>query len=94
MLGLLLLVMFAFAHIHRFIMFRAEMAKFEARQLESARESDAGKNHSMALTATLTFIRRRTLNTRSGQFSVLSCIRPISASLLNRLLFYGFPRCI
>ncbi len=41
LLGLLLLVMFAFAHIDRFIMFRAEMAKFEARQLESARESDA-----------------------------------------------------
>jgi sortase A len=39
LLGLLLLVMFAFAHIHRFIMFRAEMAKFEARQLESAKES-------------------------------------------------------
>jgi len=34
-LGLLLLVVFAFAHIHRFIMFRAEMAKFEARKLES-----------------------------------------------------------
>jgi sortase A len=33
--GLLLLVVFAFAHIHRFIMFRAEMARFEARQLES-----------------------------------------------------------
>jgi sortase A len=41
LLGLLLLAMFAFAHIHRFIMFRAEMAKFEARQLESARESDS-----------------------------------------------------
>jgi sortase A len=39
--GLLLLVMFALAHIHRFIMLRAEMAKFEARQLESVRESDA-----------------------------------------------------
>ena len=39
LLGLLLLVMFAFAHIHRFIMFRAEMAKFEARQLESTKES-------------------------------------------------------
>jgi sortase A len=37
-LGLLLLVVFAFAHIHRFIMFRAEMAKFEARQLESTNE--------------------------------------------------------
>src|SRR5450631_430190 len=35
LLGLLLLVAFAFAHIHRFIMFRAEMAKFQARQLES-----------------------------------------------------------
>jgi hypothetical protein len=41
LLGLLLLAMFAFAHIHRFIMFRAEMAKFEARHLESARDSDA-----------------------------------------------------
>src|ERR1019366_2233091 len=40
-LGLLLLAMFAFAHIHRFIMFRAEMAKFEARQLETAKEGDA-----------------------------------------------------
>jgi sortase A len=51
LLGLLLLAMFAFARIHRFIMFRAEMAKFEARQLESAKESDArteaidGANH-------------------------------------------------
>ena len=36
-LGLLLLVVFAFAHIHRFIMFRAEMAKFETRQLESSK---------------------------------------------------------
>ena len=43
LLGLLLLVMFAFAHIHRFIMFRAVMAEFEARQLESAKESDARK---------------------------------------------------
>ena len=42
LLGLLLLVMFAFAHIHRFVMFRAEMAKFETRQLESANESAAG----------------------------------------------------
>jgi sortase A len=41
-LGLLLLAMFAFAHIHRFIMFRAEMAKFEARHLQSAKGSAAG----------------------------------------------------
>jgi sortase A len=42
LLGLLLLVMFAFAHIHRFIMFRAEMAKFKTRQLESTKEGAAG----------------------------------------------------
>jgi sortase A len=42
-LSLLLLAMFAFAHIHRFIMFRTEMAKFETRQLESTKESAAGK---------------------------------------------------
>lgn len=43
LLGLLLLVMFAFAHIHRFVMFRAEMARFEARQPESTNnESAAG----------------------------------------------------
>jgi hypothetical protein len=41
-LGLLMLFAFAFAHIHRFIMFHAEMAKFEARQLESPQESTAG----------------------------------------------------
>ena len=42
-LGLLLLVMFAFAHIDRFIMFRAEMARYEARQPESTNnESAAG----------------------------------------------------
>jgi sortase A len=41
-LGLLLLAMFAFAHIHRFIMFRAEMVKFEAAQLESPAEGAAG----------------------------------------------------
>jgi sortase A len=41
-LGLLLLVVFAFAHIHRFIMFRAEMAKFEAGQLESSKGGAAG----------------------------------------------------
>jgi len=38
LLGLLLLGVFAIAHIHRFVMFRAEMAKFENRQLESAKE--------------------------------------------------------
>ena len=42
LVGLLLLFMFAFAHIHRFIMFRAEMAKFETRQLESTKEVAAG----------------------------------------------------
>jgi sortase A len=42
LLGLLLLAMFAFAHIHRFIMFRAEVAKFETRQLESTDEGAAG----------------------------------------------------
>ena len=41
-LGLLLLVVFAFAHIHRFIMFRAGMAEFETRQLESTKEGAAG----------------------------------------------------
>jgi sortase A len=41
--GLLLVGMFAFAHIHRFIMVRAEMAKFQAGQLESTREGAAGK---------------------------------------------------
>ncbi len=41
-LGLVLLAMFAFAHIHRFITFRAEVANFEARQLESAKGSAAG----------------------------------------------------
>jgi sortase A len=42
LLGLLLLVMFAFAHIHRFVMFREEMAKFETRQLQSTKEGAAG----------------------------------------------------
>jgi hypothetical protein len=42
LLGLLLLVMFGFAHIHRFIMLRAEMAKFETRQLESTKEGAPG----------------------------------------------------
>lgn len=42
LLGLLLLVIFAFAHIHRVIMFRAEMAKFETRQLESTKQGAAG----------------------------------------------------
>ena len=38
LLGLLFLVMFTFAYIHRFIMFRAEMAGFEASQPKSAEE--------------------------------------------------------
>jgi len=42
LLGLPLLVMFVFAHIHRFVMFRGEMAKFETRQLESTNEGAAG----------------------------------------------------
>lgn len=37
-LGLLLLGLFSFAYIHRFVLFRAEMTKFEAKQLESAQE--------------------------------------------------------
>ena len=53
--GLLLLVVFAYAHIDRFVMFRAEMAKFETRQLESTREGAAeiettdGANHNIDL---------------------------------------------
>jgi len=42
-LGLLLLVMFAFAHIDRFIMFRAEMARFEAMQPESTNNESAAR---------------------------------------------------
>ncbi|HEV2396704.1 MAG TPA: class D sortase [Candidatus Sulfotelmatobacter sp.] len=42
LLGLLLLVVFALAHIHRFIMFRTEMEKFETRQLESTKQGAAG----------------------------------------------------
>src|ERR1700687_738724 len=41
-LGLLLLAMFAFAHIHRFMMFRAEMTKFEASQLAAGKVGDGG----------------------------------------------------
>lgn len=41
--GLLLLIMFAIARIHRFIMFRAEMARFEAKQLESAKDREASE---------------------------------------------------
>jgi sortase A len=42
LLGLLLLAMFAFAHIHRFIMCRADVAKFEVMQLESTQQGAAG----------------------------------------------------
>jgi sortase A len=45
LLGLVLLIVFSFAHIHRFIMFRAEMSEFGAKQNESAmqlQEADEG----------------------------------------------------
>ena len=45
LLELLLLVMFVFAHIHTFIMLRAEMATFEATQLESAKYAFAHPDH-------------------------------------------------
>jgi sortase A len=41
-LGSLLLAVFAFAHIDRFILFRAEMAKFEAAQPKSPKGGAAG----------------------------------------------------
>ena len=41
-LGFLLLAVFAFAHIHRFVMFRAEMGKFETRQLGATKVGAAG----------------------------------------------------
>lgn len=41
--GLLLLIIFAFVHVHRFIMYRAEMTRFEVRRLESAKGSHNGK---------------------------------------------------
>ena len=41
-LGLLLLIMFSLAHIHRFVTFRAEMKRFEAKQVESAVEQCKG----------------------------------------------------
>ena len=43
LLGLLLLSIFSFAHIHRFVMFRAEMTKFEARGVEPAEELNDAK---------------------------------------------------
>ena len=43
LLGTLLLIMFSLAHIHRFIMFRAEMERFVGKQLESAEEPRTGK---------------------------------------------------
>jgi sortase A len=43
LLGSLLLAVFAFAHVHRSIMSRAEIAKFETRPLESANEGAKGK---------------------------------------------------
>ncbi len=43
LLGLLLLVLFAFAHVHRFIMSRADVAKFETRQPEPTNKGAAGK---------------------------------------------------
>ena len=36
--GLLLLITFSLAHVHRFVMYRAEMERFERKQLESAKE--------------------------------------------------------
>ena len=42
--GLLLQAIFAFAHIHRFILFRADGAKFM--QLESTKERPAGNRSS------------------------------------------------
>ena len=41
--GSLLIVAFALARIHRSMMFRSEMTRFEARRLEPAREPDVGK---------------------------------------------------
>ena len=38
LLGLLLLATFSFAYIHRLVMFRAEMRRFESEQLESVKE--------------------------------------------------------
>lgn len=39
-LGLLLLIVFSLAHLHRFLMFRAEVTRFESTQLGSAEEGD------------------------------------------------------
>ncbi|HEV2396282.1 MAG TPA: class D sortase [Candidatus Sulfotelmatobacter sp.] len=37
-LGLLLLIAFSLAHLHRFVMFRADMTQFKTEQLDSANE--------------------------------------------------------
>ena len=42
LLSLVLLIMFSLAHIHHFVMFRAEMKRFEGKQLESAAEQGKG----------------------------------------------------
>jgi len=43
LLGVLLLVVFSLARIHRFMMFRTEMSRFEAKQVESTKEGKAGE---------------------------------------------------
>src|SRR5690242_9458834 len=47
-LGLLLLATFVFAHIHRFMMSRAKIAKFETRRLEAKNVSAATEGPSAA----------------------------------------------
>jgi sortase A len=42
-LGLLFLATFSFAYIHRLVMFHAEMARFESKQLEYAKERRKGQ---------------------------------------------------
>jgi sortase A len=43
LLGLLLLIVFSLAHLHRFVMFHAEMRRFERRQAEFAEERRKGE---------------------------------------------------
>src|SRR5215470_3011885 len=69
-LGVLLVVVFAFAHIHRLLMFRIEMTKFEAKQREFATQQHEAKDGGRGASHT-----SRLYQTRNIDYSLWSAQR-------------------
>jgi len=92
-LGLLLVVAFSVANIHRVLMFRSEMTRFEVKQRESAKEGYRGKDIFSSEKPADTVYQTRNIDHSFWSAQRTRLYQPVSVGLLLPSPCYEFPSC-